>query len=64
MTGCTLAEADDATDDHDGAAVQLFEAYGKSLRVVVRQANGNHPQTRPAVTVAITPDTCSNSPTR
>ena len=32
---------------NDSAAIQLFEAYGKSLRAVVRQANGDHPTDQP-----------------
>jgi hypothetical protein len=34
---------------NDRSAVQLFTAYGKPLRVVVRQANGNHPQNKPPI---------------
>jgi large repetitive protein len=32
---------------NDSSAVQLFEAYGKQLRAVVRKANGNHPPDEP-----------------
>jgi hypothetical protein len=32
---------------NDSSAVQLFEAYGKHLRAVVRKANGNHPPDEP-----------------
>ena len=32
---------------NDSAAIQLYEAYGKSLRAVVRQANGDHPTQQP-----------------
>lgn len=35
---------------NDGAAIQLFEAYGASLRAVVRKANGKHPADQPPVT--------------
>jgi hypothetical protein len=36
---------------NDSAAIQLFEAYGKTLRAVVRQANGNHPTSQPPLNV-------------
>jgi large repetitive protein len=35
---------------NDRSAIQLFKAYGKDLRIVVRQSNGNHPTEKPALT--------------
>ncbi|MEN8202285.1 MAG: hypothetical protein ABFS28_06795 [Bacteroidota bacterium] len=32
---------------NDSAAIQLFRAYGKTLRAVLRKANGNHPVETP-----------------
>jgi hypothetical protein len=34
---------------NDTAAIQLFAAFGKTLRAVLRKANGNHPPQRPAI---------------
>jgi hypothetical protein len=35
---------------NDSSAVQLFEAYGKHLRAVVRKSNGKHPTDEPPLT--------------
>lgn len=34
---------------NDAAAIQLFKAFGKSLRAVLRKANGNHPPEQPDI---------------
>jgi len=36
---------------NDKSAVQLYAQYGKSLRAVVRNANGNHPPNKPNLTL-------------
>ncbi|MCB9235563.1 MAG: hypothetical protein H6581_28160 [Bacteroidia bacterium] len=34
----------------DASAVQLWEAYGKTLKAVIRNANGDHPDEQPEIT--------------
>lgn len=34
---------------NDASAIQLFKAFGKTLRAVLRKANGNHPPDQPAI---------------
>jgi len=34
---------------NDASAIQLFEAYGKPLKAVIRKANGDHPEEQPAI---------------
>jgi hypothetical protein len=34
---------------NDAAAIQLFKAFGRTLRAVLRKANGNHPPDQPAI---------------
>ena len=34
---------------NDASAIQLYKAFGKSLRAVLRKANGNHPPDQPAI---------------
>ena len=36
---------------NDAAAIQLFGAFGKTLRAVLRKANGNHPPEQPGITL-------------
>jgi len=34
---------------NDASAIQLFKAFGKNLRAVLRKANGNHPPEQPGI---------------
>jgi len=38
---------------NDAAVVQLFKAFGRTLTAVLRKANGNHPQERPAIDLPV-----------
>jgi large repetitive protein len=38
---------------NDASAIQLFKAFGKTLNVRLRKANGNHPPEKPEITVPV-----------